>query len=201
MFNKGAMFGLDARIALAIFGALSVISGAALYSAIQESKITQIITQLSELNKSYEAYYLDVAEDLPLEANRFAKTAELLSSDKDNWKGPYTSLNQRGSNIYSLDFKNNFWMSYSYSLDGTWISDTAGGWSAADCTTGSISGNCYVWSLISLGTSAADLALADAVDERIDGSVDHVNGKVRIFRGNPSLRYYVLIKGKKHSTL
>ncbi|PPR08334.1 MAG: hypothetical protein CFH44_01170, partial [Proteobacteria bacterium] len=131
----------------------------------------------------------------------FAKTAELLSSDKDNWKGPYTSLNQRGSNIYSLDFKNNFWMSYSYSLDGTWISDAASGWSAADCTTGSISGNCYVWSLISLGTGNADLTLADAIDKRIDGSVDHVNGNVRIFRGNPSLRYYVLLKGKKHSTL
>ena len=36
--KKGAMFGLDARISLAIFGALSVISGAALYSAIQDSK-------------------------------------------------------------------------------------------------------------------------------------------------------------------
>ena len=34
--KKAAMFGLDARIALAIFGALSVISGAALYSAIQQ---------------------------------------------------------------------------------------------------------------------------------------------------------------------
>lgn len=32
--KKAAMFGLDARIALVIFGALSVISGAALYSAI-----------------------------------------------------------------------------------------------------------------------------------------------------------------------
>ena len=34
-FKRGAMFGLDARIALAIFGALLVISSAALYSAIQ----------------------------------------------------------------------------------------------------------------------------------------------------------------------
>ena len=39
MLNKGAMFGLDARIALAIFGALSVISGAALYSTIQEADV------------------------------------------------------------------------------------------------------------------------------------------------------------------
>tara|TARA_Y100001960_G_scaffold319101_1_gene389950 strand:- start:3597 stop:3728 length:132 start_codon:yes stop_codon:yes gene_type:complete len=36
--KKAAMFGLDARIALAIFGALSVISGAVLYSAIQDAK-------------------------------------------------------------------------------------------------------------------------------------------------------------------
>ncbi len=43
--NRGAMFGLDARIALAIFGALSVISGAALYSAIKESRITSLLTE------------------------------------------------------------------------------------------------------------------------------------------------------------
>lgn len=40
--KKGAIFGLDARIALAILGALYVISGAALYSAIQESKTTKL---------------------------------------------------------------------------------------------------------------------------------------------------------------
>jgi len=44
--NKGAMFGLDSRIALAIFGALSVISGAALYSAIQEAKATALYNEL-----------------------------------------------------------------------------------------------------------------------------------------------------------
>lgn len=39
-FNKkSAMFGLDARIALAIFGALSVITGAALYSAINKANV------------------------------------------------------------------------------------------------------------------------------------------------------------------
>tara|TARA_Y100001960_G_C14595815_1_gene788039 strand:- start:886 stop:1026 length:141 start_codon:yes stop_codon:yes gene_type:complete len=44
--KKGAMFGIDARIALAIFGALSAISGAALYSAIQQSKVTVLVTEL-----------------------------------------------------------------------------------------------------------------------------------------------------------
>lgn len=58
-YKKGAMFGLDARISLAIFGALSVISGAALYSAIQNSKATALYVQLSELGKAWESYYID----------------------------------------------------------------------------------------------------------------------------------------------
>tara|TARA_Y100000590_G_scaffold312511_1_gene353198 strand:- start:819 stop:1040 length:222 start_codon:yes stop_codon:yes gene_type:complete len=62
--NKGAMFGLDARIALAIFGALSVISGAALYSAIQEARVTQLITSLNEIGKAYEAYILDTGAEI-----------------------------------------------------------------------------------------------------------------------------------------
>ena len=63
-FNKGAMFGLDARIALAIFGALSVISGAALYSAIQQSKVTKVVTQLQEIQKAWSQFYLDAGEPL-----------------------------------------------------------------------------------------------------------------------------------------
>ncbi len=48
------MFGLDARIALAIFRALSVISGAALYSAIQQSKVIAMVNQFEEIAKAYE---------------------------------------------------------------------------------------------------------------------------------------------------
>lgn len=64
--NKGAMFGLDARIALAILGALSVISGAALYSAIQEAKITKLLATFNEFEKGLASYLLDVGEDVPL---------------------------------------------------------------------------------------------------------------------------------------
>jgi hypothetical protein len=44
--KKGAMFGLDARIALAIFGALSVISGASLYSEIKLKIVIKNVTYL-----------------------------------------------------------------------------------------------------------------------------------------------------------
>ena len=67
--NKGAMFGLDVRIALAIFGALSVISGAALYSAIQDAEATAVLTELEEIGKAWEAYYLDTGETLSFANN------------------------------------------------------------------------------------------------------------------------------------
>ncbi|HAG52695.1 MAG TPA: hypothetical protein DCL21_02800 [Alphaproteobacteria bacterium] len=63
--QKGAMFGLDARIALAIFGALSVISGAALYSAIQNAKAISLLTELQEVGKATESYYLDTGSYPP----------------------------------------------------------------------------------------------------------------------------------------
>lgn len=102
MNKKAAMFGLDARIALAIFGALSVISGAALYSAIQQSKVVAIVTEMQEVEKAVEAYYLDTGNFLPpitgatsaydLDMTPLVENSESLSG----WKGPYLSYSQHG---------------------------------------------------------------------------------------------------------
>lgn len=94
ILKKGAMFGLDARIALAIFGALSVISGAALYSAIQQSRVINLVTDLKEIGKAWEQYYLDTGEKLPFEtvytSNYLLETSGLVDDKGVNgWKGPY----------------------------------------------------------------------------------------------------------------
>jgi Tfp pilus assembly protein PilE len=91
IIKKAAMFGLDARIALAIFGALSVISGAALYSAIQQAKVTAYNTDLVEMIKAFEAYYLDVGQTLTLTDSTNFESDELVSSSKAGWNGPYLS--------------------------------------------------------------------------------------------------------------
>tara|TARA_Y100001960_G_C14446803_1_gene715344 strand:- start:140 stop:682 length:543 start_codon:yes stop_codon:yes gene_type:complete len=97
MLKKGAMFGLDARIALAIFGGLSVISGAALFSAIEKSKITRMMTDANELGKAAEAYLLDTGSYIPksvdypgssLHSNALIENTESLPG----WKGPYIGL-------------------------------------------------------------------------------------------------------------
>lgn len=95
MLKKGAMFGLDARIALAIFGALSVISGAALYSAIQNAKAVATISELKELTKSLESFYIDTASipELYDSFNYIAKSNRLIENNSiPGWRGPYSPL-------------------------------------------------------------------------------------------------------------
>lgn len=100
-YSKAAMFGLDARIALAIFGALSVISGAALYSAIKNAKTTAAHQTLNEVIKASEAYYLDTGAPLnnmsghPFDLNTNA-LIENENSEK-NWQGPYITATKIGS--------------------------------------------------------------------------------------------------------
>tara|TARA_Y100001960_G_C14771563_1_gene880393 strand:- start:3 stop:635 length:633 start_codon:yes stop_codon:yes gene_type:complete len=91
--KKAAMFGLDARIALAIFGALSVISGAALYSAIQNAKSEQARQILNEILKASEAYYLDNGSPLPQSDDYRINTSDLLVNRESlsSWQGPYLS--------------------------------------------------------------------------------------------------------------
>tara|TARA_Y100001960_G_C14713757_1_gene848463 strand:- start:358 stop:978 length:621 start_codon:yes stop_codon:yes gene_type:complete len=98
--NKAAMFGLDARIALAIFGALSVISGAALYSAIQQSKTTAMYVSMQELGKAFEQLYLDTGSLRAYSATASAcfNAEDLLTDNSVNgWSGPYFSASSTSS--------------------------------------------------------------------------------------------------------
>jgi type II secretory pathway pseudopilin PulG len=93
IMKKGAMFGLDARIALAIFGALSVISGAALYSAIQSANAERWRQFFENVKKSTEAYSLDTYKKIPIySAANLQLDARQLASNNigiNNWNGPY----------------------------------------------------------------------------------------------------------------
>ena len=61
--QRGAMFGLDARIALAIFGGLSVVAGAAIISAITETGASALATELDNIEKGYVHYVLENSAD------------------------------------------------------------------------------------------------------------------------------------------
>jgi len=177
--NRGAMFGLDARIALAIFGALSVISGAALYSAIQQSKITAVITDLNELGKAFEQYLLDTGEELPRNAlsgtTIFHPNALITDPGITGWKGPYIPYtkykNANKSFVYSSYSESNG-ISVRLLSEKDWGTGTF----AASDTLCSGNDRCYVWIQVYVPN-----ALAAAIDLEIDGSATPITGNLRMY--------------------
>tara|TARA_Y100000590_G_C15640940_1_gene984915 strand:- start:171 stop:773 length:603 start_codon:yes stop_codon:yes gene_type:complete len=146
MLNKGAMFGLDARIALAIFGALSVISGAALYSAIQESQTVKFYTQTQEYVKATEAYFLDTGSYLPKNADGIRLYSGNLVENKasaDNWNGPYIAadfVESTGLYFNTRPLGNIISVYIFLFTDDEWAGGTRTTCSAGDT-------NCYMWIL------------------------------------------------------
>ena len=186
MFNKvsdsiylkrGAMFGLDARIALAIFGALSVISGAALYSAIQQAKVTSFVSDLNEIGKAWESYYLDTGQYPPYIAtsagnwtDETQQAVELVSSSVSNWKGPYLP--------YSIDTHLSHGQYYQIFLpvikdSATW-GDTVNWYPTGVCSSGD--SDCYIWAHIS---GIESDSFMKAVDNEVDNGDGAQNGNFR----------------------
>jgi type II secretory pathway pseudopilin PulG len=183
MLKKGAMFGLDARIALAIFGALSVISGAALYSAIKESKMVALINQMDEYGKAYYAYYLDTGSELGLvdsSSNTWDVTPVPLveePSGVNGWKGPYLAREVHSNGVTLEEPRYNY-MFFMRATNDTWDGHTSG----LPTSTCEISANankpCYVWVAIEDRNNMK--SLATQLDIYVDGSSTPDTGKVRV---------------------
>ena len=197
--QKGAMFGLDARIALVIFGALSVISGAALFSTIKTAKATKYVVELQEFSRAVEAYMLDTGQDLPKVDTRpyMIDAKELLTSTASGWRGPYWTQEYKdesngfisdmpsfedGKAILRIDILDD-----SVSLGGT-VSSEVG------CTSSSES--CHYWVRYG-GAKISDLS--DKIDEVVDGVVDHADGQIRIYTHSDSnyQHSHIWIRGPK----
>ena len=181
MFNKkGAMFGLDARIALAIFGALSVISGAALYSAIQNAKVTAIITEMNEVTKAHEAFLLDTANFLPLWNTSLHTThiKNLISNDSSasNWNGPYLPYSTTVDYVLKHSVYDNI-IIYR-------INDDTANWGGTEGTDFTSYGGCVVGTTSKCNYYTVfefiPKDIAEAIDKQIDGSVDYKAGNLRI---------------------
>lgn len=179
----GAMFGLDARIALAIFGALSVISGAALYSAIQEAKVTSYHTEMLDLGKAVEAYYLDTGENLPgfnsASAVSYLNLDELYSSSVNGWKGPYVSLSDEDTATEAKIKSGDKVYLVTVATDKAWGGDDTPTDDSANIDCRLATYQCYYWVILE-NLKTSEVALAERIDEKVDVSVDHENGNYRI---------------------
>lgn len=175
-FNKAAMFGLDARIALAIFGALSVISGAALYSAIQEAKNEQIRQGLVELVKASEQYYLDNGQMIPQQGSIMLYIADLIENRESlaTWNGPYIPADKIDAigidTITSKVIDDTFYMAAALQKASTWPSSST--W--ATCVLNDV--DCSEWIYIYNGKTAAGYTKAIALFNRLDKFMDNGDG-------------------------
>ena len=181
MFNKGAMFGLDARIALAIFGALSVISGAALYSAIQEGKAVSVLAEMTEVSKSVESYLLDTGTDIPLFhdqaslslAGIFLEGLELIDSSQAGWKGPYLPFTDAADDIFINNGDKVYYLMRAANTD-------FGGEDGPSQTQPTVCGSpCYYW----IGLRGIDVPTVKAIDIKVDGGSANTydSGNIRLF--------------------
>tara|TARA_Y100000590_G_C15701297_1_gene1006884 strand:+ start:1552 stop:2172 length:621 start_codon:yes stop_codon:yes gene_type:complete len=194
IIKKGAMFGLDARIALAIFGALSVISGAALYSAIQESKAIALLADTREVAKAWEQFYLDTGAELNQVSTDSSSGSFHLLQTKDlvvkpsglsNWNGPYLS-NEVASTFY-LDHPIYGSIRMAVFRDDTAWTD----WANGKCVT---SVSCSLWTYTSGFTSDS---LAKSIDQRVDNGDGIVAGNFRWYcypsGGNTFCDYFLKV--------
>lgn len=176
--KKAAMFGLDARIALAIFGALSVISGASLYSAIQDAKAMALIVELKEVGKAWEQFYLDTGVNISrIDPNVGDAEYDILKSNEliadpgiTGWNGPYLSYDAHTSYInypQGLHIK----LMMGKDADG-WDESWNGG-----CKDDSY---CNIYIMVNGITNES---LVNKIDEIIDGGDGATSGDVRFFNG------------------
>jgi type II secretory pathway pseudopilin PulG len=189
--KKGAMFGLDARIALAIFGALSVISGAALYSAIQSSKVTSLLVFFEETNKAVEQYYLDVGIPMPTASNTniyFVGNLYENFEGVEGWKGPYFGDGATQKARLSSSFVSKFFGDGLYN-DSMNIRKALGeDWTGTDSDfpTSCSSDDCHMYLYVSASaatTSAEEKAAVSKysvlLDELVDNGDGSRKGKIR----------------------
>ena len=107
--QSGALFGLDARIALAIFSILSVVAGVAVVLNIDSTRGQVLATELDDTSKALESYHNDLKTDIfqtlttPTGKNAFQALYdnEVLtegspdggSNLRSRWNGPYIKFN------------------------------------------------------------------------------------------------------------
>jgi len=180
------MFGLDARIALAIFGGLTIITGAALFAAIRQTAATSLLVELEDLNKAVTQYLLDTGTNYGLGIQDL-----LVNPSVAGWNGPYLKVetasvssyrNQRGFAIRTLAYSADPWSAT--------LTDAATACAAVDET-------CHYYAVVglsALGGGLVPIELHEKLDEMVDGSDGYETGNYRM-REQAGPRYVGYFKG------
>lgn len=154
--QKGAMFGLDARIALGIFGVLSVVAGVTAINVMGSAGVTALVTEMNNIKKAYQEFHLATGDH----TTRFL---DLIDNQSDimGWNGPYIDLMSDKSRTFGT---------YSF-VEGR---QDVNGVPPVECSAGG--GICAVW----LKLTRVKDSVAAQVDESVDGEANANAGAVRV---------------------
>lgn len=168
--QKGAMFGLDARIALYIFGGIGAIATGATLTGLFEFKAQGLAEEIRSYRTAIEGIHEDIEEDLfdalasPSNSNLEAVQAlwdstELTASYRPDWRGPYVTWESATHKAHG-DIR-----LYKYQDDAS-----------SACNSSNL---CYIW----LSLSAVDDSVADELNDVMDGDSEsnpNTSGTIRI---------------------
>ena len=96
--QRGALFGLDARISLAVFGAVAVIAGVLTANNLASTKAKTFSQELQETGQAIEAIHNDLRADVfrmledPSDKNAYIAlydNFQILEETRGKWLGPY----------------------------------------------------------------------------------------------------------------
>jgi hypothetical protein len=164
---RGAMFGLDARIALAIFAGLATVTGATIYKVANQSRITAEAAEMRNIAKAFGNYVVDVgASPNSIE--------DLITSTAPGWNGPYLPYvdstpgvpNSIGVSIMGRDVD----LSLEYGPDAPAVAPDLG----VPCT----ANNCWGW--LAYNDATMDFTRMKALDVAIDGTQNGELGALRL---------------------
>lgn len=168
--QRGAMFGLDARVALAIFGGLSVIAGAAVFSSVRETNVTSLLAEFDNISKGYINFTFDTGVDVPMGAGATLGFQNLFTDANGtlSWQGPYITRSTTDHPVFGVYELEEARIALG-TAESTWLpgSETA-------CT-GAGGEVCGAW----LTLTQVPCEIAGNLDTRIDGSISGNSGNFR----------------------
>ena len=155
--QRGVMFGLDARIALAVFAGLSIVAGAAMTLNLSNVSASALSDELKNLTSSIEGIHNDLKKDLhstlmiKSDENAFkalydVEQIQLLGNLRAKWLGPY------------IEYRTNVHPKY-----GTMSITKAGETFTQSCRMSSYT--CYLWIKLDM----VGYQIADHVNLLFDG--------------------------------
>jgi len=185
--QRGAMFGLDARVAMVIFGTASVLAGTAIFGSMREFESRAMAKELRAMHQAVEGIHNDLQAAVrsrlttPNDTNSFTALytdTVLTAAGQARWLGPYITLS---SNTHP-----------SYGAVSLTRRSTANAPGSA-CT--ATDGTCYLYLLY---TAVPDGVITE-LDEEFDNSDGNTAGLIQrgVVAGQTDNLYFRTIKNMR----